>query len=408
MTQERWPLATGGGFALPGSGDFVPMTRLQLEIDTGRSKRRAGKVHVDLNRAGAALAELVFEPVIRSAEDAGAAVALLRDTLVAVNACDGAMERGSLRCDLNISLDRDDGSRGGRVEVKNLNSIRAVVEAAQHEEARHRGIVAAGGAVPSETRSWDDKAFETVPMRKKEGHVDYRFMLEPDLPPLRIDADRLDALRAALPELPEASRHRLVEQYGLPEYDAGVLVGAPGAVMFFDATVACRAAGGADADAYKSASNWVSNDLPALARKKRGLDPNKPVDAAFFAPVTPKALAEVLDLLAAGTVSTKVAKTSLLTAVWDAGADGPSPAEIVDANGWGPLPIEALHAAVEAIVDDPAHAKQLAQYLRGKEKLYKFFVGKAMGATKGRAAPDALGEVLTAALGRRKEEAESE
>lgn len=378
ISQFDRPLATGGSLAWDDGGREVRvrLTRIHLEEDAGKSLHDgfpdAGRVsRVDFNRSGVPLIEIVTEPDLRSAADAAAFFSRLRAILVALEVNDGNMEEGSLRCDANVSVRRvGDPGFGVKTEIKNVNSFRYVQRAIEFEIERQIGILNAGGTVLAETRLWDTPSGQTHGMRGKEEAHDYRYFPEPDLPPLRIASERVEALRATLPELPEARRRRFVEQYGLPDYDAGVLTQSAALAEYFEKTAA--AAGNA-----KAASNWIMGELLRVL-KDRGID----VQAA---PVGPEALAALIRLVDAGTISGSIGK-QVLERMFET---GDAPGAIVEREGLARIDDEAaIDAAVREVL--ARHADTVAQYRAGKTKVLGFLVGEAMKAMRGRANPPAV------------------
>ena len=377
ITQDERPLATGGHLSVPQGEErelVVPLTRVHLEEDAGRSYHGAtpGKTGLDFNRCGVPLLELVTEPALRSPEQAAEFVRELRALLRTLGVCDGNMEDGSLRCDANLSLRRA-GSRkmGTRTEVKNLNSLRHLRLALQHEQRRQAAILDGGGRVHQETRLFDEASGSTSPLRSKEESDDYRYFPEPDLPDLMIDPELLGEARAGLPELPADRRQRYRARLGLSGYAAAVLSAEAPLSAYFDAVLVAGAA-------PKAAANWVSNEL--LACWDREGPP----------PVAPERTAELLELLATGELTGPLAKT-----VWARMLEsGRSAGEIMASDGLrvagdlGPLVADTLQA----------HPRQVAQYRAGKHALLGFFIGAAMRASGGSAPPDRLRSQLVAAL----------
>ena len=378
----------------------VRIARIQLEQDSGKSAHERASTLVDLNRAGSALMEIVFEPDLSSPAQAAELLRTLQATLRHLGTCDGNFEQGSIRCDLNVSV-RPAGSAawGARAEIKNMNSLKALQHAAAYEIRRQIAALERGEALASETRAFNVATGATRRMRAKEGAVDYRFFPEPDLPPLVLDAARVEALRQSLPELPQATRRRLGEPpYELSPYQAAVLVGQSGAVAFFEAV-----AGGGRREA-KHVANWVCNDLFGLlkARQQQTFGASSADDDAALledCPVTAEALGELLDLLAEERISARTAKEVLALMVEDAEARGLGPAGIVEAKGWRQVGDEAtLTALAERLVADPESARQRRQYREGRTNMLKYFVGQAMKETGGRAHPEKVEALLKAAL----------
>ena len=382
ISQYSRPIVGRGRVVLDlddGSRRTVGITRLHLEMDAGKSlhDRRANATCVDLNRAGVALMEIVSEPDIRSPEEAGLYLRKLRAILRYVGTCDGNMEQGSLRADVNVSVRRPGASPGTRCEIKNLNSVRFVMKAIEAEAGRQVALLEGGGAVAQETRLFDPERGETRSLRSKEEAHDYRYFPDPDLPPLILDAAWVEAARAALPELPDAKKERYMRDLGFSAYDAGVLVAEPETATFFEAVAAGRDG--------KSAANWVTGALFG-ALNKAGL----PIEQS---PVTPPALGALLDRIADGTVSGRAAK-AVLEGMVETGRDADS---IIAEKGLRQVTDGgAIAALVErAVADNPDKA---ADYRRGKVKLMGWFVGQVMKASGGKADPKAVNAALRARL----------
>ncbi len=386
ISQYDRPLATDGAVDFDGQGAprRAAVRRVHLEEDAGKSLHEgfAGAdrfTSIDFNRSGVPLIEIVTEPEIRSAADAGAFFARVRALLVALSITDGSMEQGSLRCDANISL-RPAGTQafGVKAELKNLNSFRHVEHAIDHEIARQAAILRDGGRVVAETRLWDPAAGETIPMRTKEEANDYRYFPDPDLPPLVLARSWIDALRRTQAELPDVRRRRFVSEYGLPEYDAALLTQSPALAAFFEATAA--AAGNP-----KAASNWIMGELTRrLNAQGAGIE-----DAG----VTPAALAGLIRLADSGTISGPVSRIVFEKMY----GTGRSAADIVDAEHLARIDDEA---AIARVVRDVlgASPKAVAQYHAGKRQTFGFLVGQVIKATAGKADPALVNRLVTAAL----------
>ncbi len=357
----------------------VGIERLHLEQDAGKSLHElsASESHVDLNRAGVALMEIVSKPDMRSAEEARAYVSKLRTILRYIGSCDGNMEQGSLRADVNVSVRRPGEPLGTRCEIKNVNSIRFIGQAIETEARRQIGILEDGGSIRQETRLFDPGKGETRAMRSKEEAHDYRYFPDPDLLPLEFDQAYVDALAVGLPELPDAKRARFISDYGLTPYDAGVLVMERASADYFEA-----AAKGRDA---KLVANWVINELFGRLNKE-GLDVQR-------SPVSADALGEIVDLISNGTISGKIAK-DLFEIVWTEGGD---PEAIVEARGLRQVTdTGAIEAAIDAVI--AANPDKVAQAL-AKPTMLGWFVGQVMKATGGKANPQSVNELLKAKLG---------
>ncbi len=378
ISQYQHPIVGEGRIDIEladGSTRQIGVTRLHLEQDAGKSlhDQHPSKSYIDLNRAGVALMEIVSEPDMRSPEEAGAYLRKLRSILRYLGTCDGNMEEGSMRADVNVSVRRHGEPFRTRCEVKNVNSIRYVMHAIEAEAKRQVEVWEAGGAVDQETRLYDPARGATRPMRSKEDAHDYRYFPDPDLLPLVLDEAWIAELRAALPELPDTKRARFVREYGLPVYDAGVLVAEQATADFYEAV-----ARGRDA---KLAANWVIGDFfAALNRTGRGIE-DSPVSAA--------SLGALLDLMADGTINGRIAK-EVFEAMVETGRD---PAAIVEQRGLRQVTdTGAIDAAVDRVL--AAQGDKLAEYKAGKDKLFGFFVGQVMQAMAGKGNPALVNETL--------------
>jgi aspartyl-tRNA(Asn)/glutamyl-tRNA(Gln) amidotransferase subunit B len=353
----------------------IGITRLHLEQDAGKSLHDQHETlsYVDLNRAGIGLMEIVSEPDLRSAEEAGIYLRKLRSILRYLGTCDGNMEEGSLRCDCNVSVRRPGAPYGTRCEIKNLNSVRYVMQAIDYEARRQVEILEEGGTIAQQTRLFEPARGITRPMRSKEEAHDYRYFPDPDLLPLVLDPEWVARLRAELPELPDAKKARFASEYGLSPDDAGVLAAEKEIALFFE-----RVAAGRDA---KAAANWVMGDLfGALNRLGVGIE---------APPVSAEQLGALIDLIADGTISGRLAKDVFAEMV----ASGADPAEIVERKGLHQVTDEgAIAAAIDAVL--AAQPEKLAEYRSGRDKLYGFFVGQIMRATQGKANPALVNQLL--------------
>jgi aspartyl-tRNA(Asn)/glutamyl-tRNA(Gln) amidotransferase subunit B len=383
ISQFEHPIVGSGTIEIEladGSTKKIGVTRLHLEQDAGKSlhDQSPTKSYIDLNRAGVALMEIVSEPDLRSPEEAGAYVRKLRTVLRYLGTCDGNMEEGSMRADVNVSVRKHDEPFRTRCEVKNVNSIRFVQQAVEAEAKRQIALYEDGGTVLQETRLYDPQRGETRSMRSKEDAHDYRYFPDPDLLPLVLDEAWVESLRAGLPELPDAKRARFMRDYGIPFYDAGVLVAEQVIADFYEAV-----AKGRDG---KIASNWVIGDFFA------GL--NRTGNSIETSPVSAAALGKLLDLIADGTINGKIAK-EVLEAMMDTGEDA---AAIIDARGLRQVTdTGAIDAAVQAVL--AANPDKLAEYKSGKDKLFGFFVGQVMKAMGGKGNPALVNEALKRVLG---------
>ena len=358
-----------------GSSRTIGITRLHLEQDAGKSvhDQDPRKTLVDLNRSGVALMEIVSEPDMRSAEEAGAYVEKIRSILRYLGTCDGNMQEGSLRADVNVSVRKPGDDYGTRAEIKNVNSIRFIRQAIDYEARRQIELIEDGGEVDQETRLFDPDRGETRSMRSKEEAHDYRYFPDPDLLPLEFEQSWVDAIRETLPELPDQKKHRFMDDYGLSVVDAGTLVAERETAEFFEAV-----AEGRDA---KVAANWVMGELfGALNRTDTDIT-GSPVSAAQ--------LGQLVDLIGDGTVSNRLAK-DVFEIMFETGDD---PEKIVEERGMKQV---TDTGAIEAAVDEAIAngAAQVEQYKGGNEKVLGWFVGQVMKATQGKANPQAVNELL--------------
>ncbi len=357
----------------------VGIERLHLEQDAGKSlhDQHPNMSFVDLNRSGVALMEIVSKPDMRSPDEAKAYVTKLRQIMRYLGTCDGNMEQGSLRADINVSVRRPGEPFGTRCEIKNVNSIRFMGQAIVYEARRQIGILEDGGRIDQETRLFDAKKGETRSMRSKEEAHDYRYFPDPDLLPLEIDAGWIAGIKASLPELPDEKRARFVKDYGLSVYDADVLVAERASAGYFEAV-----ARGRDG---KMAANWVINELFGRLNKEGKDIENTPVSA--------DQLGAIVDLIGAGTISGKIAK-DVFEIVWTEGGD---PAEIVEKRGLRQV---TDTGAIEKAVDDIIAANpDKVEQAKAKPTMLGWFVGQVMKTTGGKANPQAVNGILRQKLG---------
>ncbi len=383
ISQFEHPIVGAGNVEIElsdGSTKKIGVTRLHLEQDAGKSlhDQDPSKTYIDLNRSGVALMEIVSEPDLRSPEEAGAYLRKLRQLLRYLGTCDGNMEEGSMRADVNVSVRHAGEPFRTRCEVKNVNSIRFVMQAVEAEAKRQIGVWEEGGTVLQETRLYDPGRGQTRSMRSKEDAHDYRYFPDPDLLPLVLDEAWVEGLRAQLPELPDAKRARFMRQYGLPFVDSGVLVAEQVIADFYE-----EVARGRDG---KIAANWVIGDFFAgLNRTGHTID-NSPISAA--------ALGTLLDLIGDGTINGKIAK-EVLEAMMDTGQ---APEAIIEARGLRQVvDTGAIDAAVNAVL--AANPDKIAEYKAGKDKLFGFFVGQVMKAMAGKGNPALVNEAVRRRLG---------
>jgi aspartyl-tRNA(Asn)/glutamyl-tRNA(Gln) amidotransferase subunit B len=358
-----------------GHPKIIGITRLHLEQDAGKSihDQHPTKSYVDLNRSGCALMEIVSEPDLRGSDEACAYLTKLRMILRYLGTCDGNLEEGSMRADVNVSVRKIGESLGTRCEIKNVNSIKAVQMAVAYESARQVEIIEAGGTIKQETRLWDNAKGETRSMRSKEEAHDYRYFPDPDLLPLVIEQSFVDAIKATLPELPDQKKHRFMKDYGLSFYDASVLIVERARADFYETV-----AGGRDA---KLAANWVINELLGAL--------NKDGKTLAESPVTAKQLGELIGLIKDNTISGKIAKDVFA----DMMATGKDASKIVDEKG---LKQVTDSGAIEKIVDEviAENPDNVAAFKGGKDKLFGFFVGQVLKKSGGKANPDMVNELL--------------
>ncbi|MBM3643356.1 MAG: Asp-tRNA(Asn)/Glu-tRNA(Gln) amidotransferase subunit GatB [Alphaproteobacteria bacterium] len=361
-----------------GSIGRVGIERLHLEQDAGKSlhDQHPTQTYVDLNRSGVALMEIVSKPDMRSPDEAAAYLAKLRSIMRYLGTCDGNMDEGSMRCDVNVSVRRPGAQLGTRCEIKNVNSIRFVRQAIEVEARRQVEIIEGGGKIDQETRLFDPARGETRSLRSKEDAHDYRYFPDPDLLPLILTPEYVAKIRAGLPELPDARKARYVERFGLSPYDAGVLVAEKDTAEFFEAV-----ANGRDA---KQAANWVMGDLFAMLNR-RGV-------GIAQSPIAATALGKLLDLIADGTISGRIAK-DLFVAMEETGKD---PAALVEERGLKQVTdTGAIEATIKAVID--ANPGQVAAY-KAKPTLFGWFVGQVMKSTGGKANPKVVNDLLRKAL----------
>jgi len=379
ISQYEHPICEHGHIEIVVDGEAkrIGITRIHMEEDAGKNIHEAagGYSFVDLNRTGVPLMEIVSEPDIRSPKEAAAYMRKLRSIVRYLGVCDGNLEQGSLRCDANVSV-RPCGQAefGTRAEVKNINSFRYVEKAIEYEIRRQIQVIEDGGTVVQETRLWDANKGITESMRSKEEAHDYRYFPDPDLVPIMVDQKWIDEIRTSLPELPDAKMHRFVSDFGLPAYDADLLTSERATAAWFEDAV--RAGGQA-----KAVSNWIMGDLMKLLNEE-----NRSIDEC---PIRPAQLAGMLQLIDKGTISGKIAK-SVFDEMYTTGRDAEA---IVQEKGL----VQISDASeIEKVVDEiiARSPKEVARFKAGDEKLLGFFVGQAMKATKGKANPQMLNDLL--------------
>ncbi len=379
ISQYELPVVGRGRVEIEVDGrkKVIGVTRAHLEEDAGKSLHEdfAGMTGIDLNRAGTPLLEIVSEPDMRSVEEAIAYARKIHELVQYLEICDGNMQEGSFRVDANVSIRRPGDPLGTRTELKNINSFKFLEKALQYEIERHMDILESGGTIVQETRLYDSVKDETRSMREKEEANDYRYFPDPDLLPLEITPEMIEAVRETLPELPDAKRERFMSQYGLPAYDAGVLTASRELADYYEAVV----------DTVKGepklCANWVMVELLGALNKENLLLSESPITAVM--------LGELLSRIVDNTISGKIAK-DVFEAMWagEGRAD-----EIIEAKGLKQI---TDASAIEAIIDEVIanNPQQVEQYRGGKDKLFGFFVGQVMKATQGKANPKQVNELL--------------
>jgi aspartyl-tRNA(Asn)/glutamyl-tRNA(Gln) amidotransferase subunit B len=382
ISQFTQPIVGTGTIILDlpdGAKREVGITRLHLEQDAGKSlhDQHPSKSYIDLNRAGVALMEIVSEPDMRCADEASAYLRKLRTILRYLGTCDGNMDEGSMRCDVNVSVRKPGDPLGTRCEIKNVNSIRYVAQAIEYEARRQIEIIEDGGTIKQETRLYDPSKGETRSMRSKEQAHDYRYFPDPDLLPLIIEQSFVDKIKADLPELPDIKRARFVKEFGLSDYDAGVLVAERETAAFYE-----LAAKGRDP---KLTANWLISELFAVL--------NKEGKSITESPVSAQHLGELVGLIQDDTISGRIAKDVFAAMV----ESGKAPGEIVEEKGLRQV---TDTGAIDTAIDDilAKNADKVAEFRGGKDKLFGFFVGQVMKATGGKVNPALLNERLKVKL----------
>ncbi|HAU29695.1 MAG TPA: Asp-tRNA(Asn)/Glu-tRNA(Gln) amidotransferase GatCAB subunit B [Rhodospirillaceae bacterium] len=358
-----------------GSTKTIRIERLHVEQDAGKSlhDQHPTKTYIDLNRSGVALMEIVSKPDIRSPEEAAAYVKKLRTILRYVGTCDGNMEEGSMRCDINVSVRRPDAEFGTRCEIKNVNSVRHVFQVIEFEARRQIALIEDGGEVVQETRLWDTKKGETRAMRSKENAHDYRYFPDPDLPPLMLSEGFVENIRKSLPELPDAKKQRFMADYGLSAYDATILISEQARADFYE-----ELAKGRD---FKLCANWFITELLG-ALNKSGKDIGD-------SPISADQLGDLVDLMSNDTISGRIAKDVFALML----ETGKTAGVIVEEKGLRQV---TDTGALEAVIDEvmAQQADKVAEYRSGKDKLFGFFVGQVMKASGGKANPGMLNDLL--------------
>jgi aspartyl-tRNA(Asn)/glutamyl-tRNA(Gln) amidotransferase subunit B len=392
ISQYDLPLCKDGWLEIDVAGKTqrIGITRVHLEEDTARSQHminQAGENYslIDVNRSGLPLMEIVSEPDMRSAEEARAYLTKLRQVLRYIGASRANMEEGNMRCEPNVSIrPLGESTFGAKVELKNINSLRHAYDAIKFEVDRQTHLLESGGRVTQETRGWREDSRQSVAQRSKEFADDYRYFPEPDLPIMMVERAWVDEIRSRIPELPDARRRRFNEQYGLSDYDSGVITESRARADFFEATVALGT--GETSRRAKTVANWVNGEFARLLNAA-GVDIQD-------CRVTPEGLFQLLDLIDSGAISGKTAK-EVFGEIFESGRP---PAEIVSQSDLGRLESadEISDAIAKVIQESP---KAVADYQSGKETAIKFLVGQVMRETRGRATPDIVLQHLREKLG---------
>ena len=361
-----------------GSSKKIGITRLHLEQDAGKSVHdlEPNKTYIDLNRSGIALMEIVSEPDIRSAEEAQEYVKKLRSILRYIGTCDGNMEEGSLRCDVNISVRKKGEELGTRSEIKNVNSIKSIGQAVDYEFKRQIEIINSGGKIDQETRLFDEKKGETRSMRTKEEAHDYRYFPDPDLPPLEIKDDWINQIKKNLPELPDVKKEKLIKEHKISSYEAAILVSDKNNVEFFDKIINENKKRNP-----KNIANWIIGDLFSLLNKNNLEIKNSPVKA--------EDLGELIDLIEDSTISGKIAKN-----VFEEMFKTKKKAkDIIEKKGLKQITnIDEIETIIDKVLNN--NKDKVEEYKSGKEKLFGYFVGQVMQETEGTANPGIVNEIL--------------
>jgi len=385
ISQYEIPVVQGGSLSCvvtPKSGEpyvkTVRLTRAHLEEDAGKSLHEDyhGMTGIDLNRAGTPLLEIVSEPDLRSSAEAVAYARALHSLVVWLGICDGNMQEGSFRCDANVSVRRAGSTKlGTRTEIKNLNSFRFLQQAIDFEVQRQIELVEDGGTVVQETRLYDPERGETRSMRSKEDAMDYRYFPDPDLLPLAIDRQWIAEIARQMPELPGAMRSRFVRDYGLPEYDAAVLTGSKSLAAYFEAVAAA-------VPDRKAAANWIMGEVSAALNSAQ-------IDIGA-SPVSASQLAGLIGRVLDGTINNKTAK-EVFAALWK--GEGDSADAIIESRGLRQI---SDSGAIEKLIDEvlAANPGPVAEFRAGKEKAFNSLVGQCMKATRGKANPQQVNEIL--------------
>ena len=381
ISQFTQPIVGSGTIKIDlkdGTLKKIGITRLHLEQDAGKSIHdiEPSKSYIDLNRSGVALMEIVSEPDIRSAEEAQEYVKKLRSILRYIGTCDGNMEEGSLRCDVNISVRKKGEELGTRAEIKNVNSIKSIGQAIDYEFKRQTEIINSGGKIDQETRLFDEKKGETRSMRSKEEAHDYRYFPDPDLPPLEIEDEWIDKIKKNLPELPDVKKENLINQYKISSYDASILVSDKSNAEFFDKIINENTKRNP-----KNIANWIIGELFALLNKNNLEIKDSPVKA--------EDLGELIDYIEDQTISGKIAK-NVFEEMFKTKKNAK---EIIQKKGLKQITdTDEIESLIDKVLNN--NKDKVDEYKSGKEKLFGYFVGQVMQETKGTANPTAVNEIL--------------
>ncbi|MDC3017043.1 Asp-tRNA(Asn)/Glu-tRNA(Gln) amidotransferase subunit GatB [Pelagibacteraceae bacterium] len=390
ISQYKYPIVGEGKVTIDfkdGTSKDIRIVRLHLEQDAGKSlhDQNPSKTYVDLNRSGVALMEIVSEPDIRTPDEAGMYISKIRSILMYLDTCDGSMQEGSLRADVNISVRKPGDKYGTRCEIKNLNSIKFIKQAINYEAKRQIEILESGGYIEQNTMLFNTSTGKTRPMRNKEEAHDYRYFPDPDLLPLNISEKEIDKIKSSIPELPDQLKNKFMVTYKLSNYDASVLTTEKQISDYFNESI------NSDPDLKHNAKivvNWITSELFSLLNKNN--------IELINSPVSPKKLGELVKLISINEISGKIAKDVLE----DMFSSGKTARQIVDEQG---LQQVTDQGEIEKVIDEviAENPKMVEQYLDGKDKLLGFFVGQAMKLTKGKANPKILNDILKQKLNKK-------
>ena len=390
ISQYKYPIVGEGKVTIDfkdGTSKDIRIVRLHLEQDAGKSlhDQNPSKTYVDLNRSGVALMEIVSEPDIRTPDEAGMYISKIRSILMYLDTCDGNMQEGSVRADVNISVRKPGDEYGTRCEIKNLNSIKFIKQAINYEAKRQIEILESGGSIEQNTMLFNTSTGKTRPMRNKEEAHDYRYFPDPDLLPLEISKEEIGKIKSSIPELPDELKNKFIETYKLSNYDASVLTAEKQTSDYFNETI------NSDSELKNHAKivvNWITSELFSLLNKN-----NQDLNNS---PVSPENLGQLINLISTNEISGKIAKDVLE----DMFSSGKTARQIVDEKGLQQVTDQGEIAKVidEVIAENP---KMVEQYLAGKDKLLGFFVGQAMKLTKGKANPKMLNDILKQKLNKK-------